>query len=564
MKFKDYEYIRPDYENFKTDCETKLLEFAEADSVETQLKVFNEIVDERRNISTMMTLAEVRFSLNTEDSFYVQEKEYWDLQRPLYEEITDGFYQTIMQSKWLEQLKKEIPEVFFMQLECAMKSFDSKIIPELQEENKLTSEHARLIASAQIEFEGEIYNLPQLNALTTSADREYRHRAYDARISFFEQHESEFDEIYDKLVKVRDKMAKKMGYENYVPLGYYRMYRLDYDEKMVANYRQQILSDIVPIANSLYQRQLKRLGYETLRYYDEKVEFVDGNATPQGSYEEIVSNGQKMYHELSSETAEFIDFMIERDLLDLVARKGKEAGGYCTYIDAYDSPFIFSNFNGTSGDIDVLTHEAGHAFQCYQSRWIKIPELNSPTMESCEIHSMSMEFFAHPWMELFFKDMADKYRFSHVVGTITFLPYGVLVDHFQHEVYHQPDMSPAQRKETWRKLEKQYLPHKNYEGSSLLEKGGWWFQQSHIFEAPFYYIDYTLAQVCALQFFKRIHEKDETAWKDYLHLCKLGGTKTFTELVKEAHLIVPFEDGCVSSITKTISVWLDSIDDTKL
>ena len=564
MKFSEYKYIRPDYDKFKAECETKLNSFENADSVGTQLEIFNEIVELRRNISTMITLSDVRFSLNTEDKFYANENEYWDQQRPLYEEIANNFYQTIMQSTWLDQLRKEIPEVFFLLLESSMKSFDSKIIPELQEENKLNSDYAKLIASAQIEFDGEVYNLPQLSALTTNKDRDYRHRAYDARMSFFEQHEAEFDDIYDKLVKVRDKMAKKMGYENYIPLGYYRMSRLDYDEKMVANYRKQVLADIVPIANDLYGRQQKRLGLDTLRYYDEKVEYLDGNATPQGTYEEIVSNGQKMYHELSSETTEFIDFMVEHELLDLVARKGKQSGGYCTYIDSYDSPFIFANFNGTSSDIDVLTHEAGHAFQCYQSRWIKVPELGSPTMESCEIHSMSMEFFTHPWMELFFKDKADKYRFSHVAGTITFLPYGVLVDHFQHEVYLHPEMTPEQRKQTWRELEKQYLPHKNYEGSSLLEKGGWWFQQGHIFQAPFYYIDYTLAQVCALQFFKRIHEKDPEAWKDYLHLCSLGGTKSFTELVKEANLIVPFEDGCISSITNTVSKWLNSIDDTKL
>jgi len=564
MKFKNYKYTRPNYEQYKKNIEDKLTIFEQAKSSKEQIDIFNEIIDLRRSISTLMTLSDIRFTLNAEDEFYVGENEYWDEMKPLYEEITNNFYQRVMNSKYLDELKQEIPEVYFQLLESSMKAFDSKIIADLQEENKLCSRYAKLFSSAQIEFDSNIYNIPQMTPLLKNEDRDYRHRAFDAKMSFFAENEEEFDDIYDKLVKIRDSMAKKMGYKNFIELGYYRMSRLDYDEKMVDNYRKQILEEMVPIANKVYSRQQKRLGYDTLHYYDEAFEFVDGNATPQGTFEETIESAKNMYHELSNETAEFIDFMIEKELLDLVARKGKQAGGYCSFIDEYQSPFIFANFNGTSGDIDVLTHEAGHAFQCFQSRWIKIPELTFPTYESCEIHSMSMEFFTHPWMELFFKDKADKYRFSHVASAVTFLPYGVLVDHFQHVVYNNPTWNPAQRKQAWAELEKQYQPHKNNKGCAILEKGGWWYHQAHIFEAPFYYIDYTLAQVCALQFFARIQNKDDSAWKDYLHLCSIGGTKSFTKLVKEANLIVPFEDGCVSSITKTISTWLDNVDDTKL
>ncbi len=185
-------------------------------------------------------------------------------------------------------------------------------------------------------------------------------------------------------------------------------------------------------------------------------------------------------------------------------------------------------------------------------------------MESAEIHSMSMEFFTWPWMESFFKEQAQKYRYSHLAGALKFIPYGVLVDHFQHIVYNNPDKDAQFRKEQWRILEKQYLPHINYSDSSFLEKGTYWYQQGHIFQAPFYYIDYTLAQVIALQFFKRMQDQDPQAWKDYLHLCQLGGTKTFLQLVKEANLKSPFEDGVLKSVMKTVENWLDSIDDLAL
>ena len=227
-------------------------------------------------------------------------------------------------------------------------------------------------------------------------------------------------------------------------------------------------------------------------------------------------------------------------------------------------PFIFSNFNGTSGDIDVLTHEAGHAFQVYCSKDYQIPEYHWPTYEACEIHSMSMEFFTWPWMELFFKEDTAKYRFTHLSEALLFIPYGVTVDEFQHFVYAHPEASPQDRKAAWREIEKKYLPHRDYEDNDYLERGGYWHQQGHIFGDPFYYIDYTLAQICAFQFWKRSRENRETAWADYLRLCQAGGSQSFLELVGLANLISPFEDGCIASVVKVIEDWLDGVDDSEL
>ena len=271
-----------------------------------------------------------------------------------------------------------------------------------------------------------------------------------------------------------------------------------------------------------------------------------------------------MYSELSPETKEFFEFMMEHELMDLETRKGKGAGGYCTYIPDYKAPFIFSNFNSTDADIDVLTHEAGHAFQVYQSRWIDIPEINFPTYESCEIHSMSMEFITYPWMELFFREDTEKYKYAHMGSTVKFMPYGVLVDEFQHLIYADPQMSPSERKAAWRELEKKYQPHKNYEGCDFLERGGWWLKQGHIFKNPFYYIDYALAQICALQFWKKMQHDRESGWQDYLRICEIGGTKSFVDIVSEANLISPFEDGCVAGVMKNIDAFLESTDDSRL
>jgi M3 family oligoendopeptidase len=333
---------------------------------------------------------------------------------------------------------------------------------------------------------------------------------------------------------------------------------------MVDVFREQVLKYIVPQTSKLYKRQKERLNLDRLYFYDESLEFLTGNAVPKGNPKWIVNNGKKMYSELSYETKEFFEFMNKNELMDLVNKKGKAGGGYCDYIPDYKAPFIFSNFNGTSGDVDVLTHEAGHAFQSYRSSWIEWAEINSPTYESCEIHSMSMEFLTWPWMNLFFKESTEKYKFTHLSSAIKFIPYGITVDAFQHFVYENPEVTPDERKNAWTKLEKKFLPNRDYEGFEMLEKGCFWFQQGHIFQSPFYYIDYTLAQICALQFWKRDREDHESTWTDYLNLCSVGGTKSFLQLVKLANLKSPFNNDFISSIIGDISKYLDSIDDKKL
>lgn len=232
--------------------------------------------------------------------------------------------------------------------------------------------------------------------------------------------------------------------------------------------------------------------------------------------------------------------------MDLVSRPNKRVGGYCAPLPDYKAPFIFANFNGTSGDVDVLTHEAGHAFAgMVSSKHNELMELNAPTLDACEIHSMSMEFFTYPWMELFFGESAQKYREKHLVDALLFVPYGVCVDEFQHIVYENPDLSPEARRGAWRALEKKYLPHRDYDGDAYMEAGGFWQKQHHIYSAPFYYIDYTLASMSAFEFFGRMQEDRERAWADYMALCEAGGTLPYTGLLKLANLSSPFEEGGV-------------------
>ncbi|KOP81879.1 M3 family oligoendopeptidase [Cytobacillus solani] len=564
MSFTNYTYTRPNMDEISRQFEAAIKKFSEASSADAQNQVMKEINDIRNDVGTMFNLCYIRHSIDTNDEFYKAEQDYMDEIQPVIEGFVTRYAEELVKSAFRSELEEKWGSQLFALAEAQLKAFSPEIVPLLQKENKLSSDYTKLIASAKIDFEGEERTLAQMEPFAESTDRDVRKRANEARFGFLAENENELDRIYDELVKVRTEIAQKLGYDNFVELAYLRMMRTDYDASMVAKFRDQVKEFIVPMATALKERQRERIGLDKLKYYDEAFNFKTGNAVPKGSPEWIVENGQTMYDELSKETGEFFSYMREEELMDLVAKKGKAGGGYCTFIENYKAPFIFSNFNGTSGDIDVLTHEAGHAFQVYSSRHFEIPEYNWPTYEACEIHSMSMEFFTWPWMEKFFKEDTEKYKFSHLSSALLFLPYGVAVDEFQHWVYENHTATPSERKSAWREIEKKYMPHKDYDGNEYLENGGFWQRQAHIYNSPFYYIDYTLAQICAFQFWKRSRDNQEEAWKDYVHLCSLGGSKAFTGLVKEANLISPFDEGCVESVVGVIESWLNSVNDKEL
>ncbi|MCC3869906.1 M3 family oligoendopeptidase [Terrisporobacter mayombei] len=560
MKFQDYKYERPNYEEIKKSFLDLVNKIKSADDYKDQYAYIMELNNIRKHIETMSTIASIRNSINTADEFYEKETDYWDEHGPLYTELNSDFYNAIISSKFKENIINDFSEQFYKICEYSLKSFSKEIIPQLQEENKLMSRYTKLLASAKVNFNEEELNLSGLYKYMLSQDRKVREESSKAYYNYFEIHEEEFDEIYNNLVKIRHDIAKKLGFSNFTELGYIRMYRTDYNPEMIGDLRKQVLEYIVPLCNKLYEKQAKRLNLDKLTYIDENLEFLDGNPIIKGDSAYIIENGIKMYNELSKETKEFFDFMLDNDLMDLETKHNKSAGGYCTYIPDYKAPFIFSNFNGTSEDMDVLTHEAGHAFQLFMSRYIDMQEINFPTLDSCEIHSMSMEFITYPWMNIFFKEDTQKYKFAHLCSAIKFLPYGVVVDEFQHIVYDNPNMSKDERKTVWRNLERKYLPHRDYEENKILEKGCWFFKQGHIYKDPFYYIDYVLAQICAFQFLKKMEENRQEGWEDYLKICKVGGTKSFLQIVKTGNLISPFDNNCIELIINNLEMNIEKFE----
>jgi M3 family oligoendopeptidase len=563
-KFGDFQYVRPDRAEFEKTMKELIARFTLAESVDEQNAVMALVNQARNSFESMVSIGHIRHTIDTVDKFYDTENDALDQLGPVYEGLKSDFYRALVGSRFRPELEKQWGEQLFRMAELQIKTFSPGVLSDLQAENVLASEYVKLKASAAIPFQGQDRNLSQMQPFVQSPDREVRKAAVSAVSSFYNDNGERIDLIYDQLVKLRHGIARKLGFESFIPLAYARLGRTDYDAAMVANYRRQVHETIVPLATRLRVRQAARLGVAPMLFHDEALEYLTGNATPKGDPDWILENGRVMYSEMSTDTREFFDYMTGRGLLDLVTRKGKAGGGYCTYIPDEQAPFIFANFNGTSGDVDVLTDEAGHAFQAFRSRGFEVPEYHFPTLEACEIHSMSMEFFAWPWMDRFFGEDLEKYLFSHLAGALLFIPYGVTVDEFQHWVYENPEATPARRREAWRAIERKYLPHRHYGDDGFLEGGGYWFRQGHIFEDPFYYIDYTLAQVCAFEFWGRSREDRPTAFRDYVKLCGLGGSLPFTKLVKAAGLHDPFSDGAIQSIVAPVAAWLDSVDDGKL
>ena len=557
MKFSQMKYRRPDTTAVEMEYRDITQRFPLCENAEQQLALLDRHEKLLGNVRTMSNLAYIRNSINTTDPFYKEEQAFFDEYLPTLQEFVQAFMDQVLASEFRPELEKVTGPLFFRNQEIAKKTFSPEIIPLMQEENRLATEYEQLLASADLSIQGESCNLSEIIRYQTSPDRKLRQEAWEKTDAFFAENGQRLDELYDGLVRCRTEQAHRLGYENFVQLGYDRLGRNCYSPEDVAEFRKQVADDLVPMVHRLKEKQAERLGLSALCFWDEDTMLAEGNPLPQGGEKELVEAAGRMYREMSLQTGEFFDFMVENELFDLMSKKGKAGGGYCTDIPNYKSPFIFANFNGTVDDVEVLTHEAGHAFAAYRARNLRYLENMTPTMESAEVHSMSMELFSRPWDEGFFGDRADRFRSYQLENCLDFIHYGTMVDEFQTRVYENPTLSPMQRKELWAQLETKYRPWLTFEGLPYFAAGGYYQWKHHIYSSPMYYIDYCLAQITALEFWE-LSEKDwKGAFARYLDFVGSAGEKTFRGLVHGAGLRLPFEAGCVRDTAGKVLTYLE-------
>ena len=559
MKVSELPYRRVTLEEVSAVMEDVLSRIRNAKSVNDILLAREDYLKMNLEFQTNASLAYMRYTINTIDAFYVGEHDYYDEISPAVQNYNVQYASSLLESPFRTELEEKLSPVLFRLMEVERKAMSPEIIEDMVEENKLVREYSDLMSGLEFTFHGETMPRAILMKYAKSEDRETRRACYEELGRVLEAHQEQLDSIYDRLVHVRDRMAKKLGYKNFVELGYYRMGRLCYDEEKVRVFRENILRDVVPVVSRLRRENAKRLGVEDYKLYDDGVIIPGGDPKPLGK-EEIFKAAKEMYHAMGEETGAFIDMMLENEAFDVDSRKNKWGGGYCTEFAKYKQPFILANFNGTAGDVDVVTHEAGHALNAYliaDNRFAL--ELGCGGMETAETHSMSMEFFAWPYMEHFFGKDAEKYKFMHALESFSFLPYGTIVDAFQHIVYENPDMTPAERNQAWQELEHRFRPHISMDGMPYLEKGTRWQYQMHIYEMPFYYIDYCLAQTAAFCFLLASRDNYEDAFARYLRLSRQGGEKVWTDLLEEAGFPSPFTPGALKTLAGRVEKMLEEI-----
>ena len=508
---------------------------------------------------TAISLANCRFTLDTRDPFYQAENDYYDEVGPLFSDLSTKYGALMLASPFRKELEQRLNPRLFRTWEIAQKAFQPCVIEDCQEENATCTEYSKLMSEMVFTFRGEDMPLSSLRGRLEDSDREVRREAAEAIGIGLQKNAEALDALYDKLVKIRTRIAKKLGYDSFIELGYYRMSRLDYDAEMVASFRENVRTSIVPLVKTVKESIRKELGYSETMFYDNDIYEKGASIVPVLDKAGMFKAAQEMYDAMNPEIGDFMREMQEAEAFDVDSRDGKWGGGYCTVFASYRQPFILANFNGTTGDVDVLTHEFGHAFAMKKVFDREENELAIGGYETAECHSMSMEFLSWPAMKSFFGADENRYRRKHLLDALSFIPYGVMVDEFQHEVYANPDMTPEARKAVWRALEEKYRPYLSYGDLPYLSEGTRWQYQMHIYESPFYYIDYCLAQTVAIGFLCASREDYDSALQRYIDFCKTGGEKSFSDLIADAGLADPFTEGALDKMAKKVMTVVETL-----
>ena len=546
-RFRDVSAPTPDLDALAITIGELEASVSAADSIEVCLAAVRAWDAIRREVQTYSSLVGLRFQQDTTDPDRKAEREAWDEAEPRWTELEVTMKRALLAHPRRAEIEAEIGSQAFALWESDVLAFDPAIKGDLAREAKLGAEYVELLASAELAFNGEVLNLSSIQRYRQSPDREVRHAAEQVVWEWTETHGEELDRIFDDLVQLRTGMAAQLGFDDFTGLGYRRMCRVDYDRADVDGLRAAVREHVVPFAAEIRRRQTATLGVDRLMAWDEPVHDLAGNPAPGGDHDWMLARAAEMFDDMGG-LGPFFRRMHTGGFLDLADRKGKAGGGFCTSFPTDGMPFVFANFNGTKGDVEVFSHEMGHAFQSYESRDLPLTDYLWPTYESAEIHSMSLEFLTWPHMERFFGADADRFRRGHLAEALLFLHYGTAVDHFQHEIYASPAMTPAERHDLWRTMEQTYLPWRDWGDLTYAAKGGRWQHQRHIYLVPFYYIDYVLAQTCALQFWVRAERDRDGAMADYVALCRRGGAAPFRSLVASAGLTSPFDDGCLAEV----------------
>ena len=558
-KFSELKAPKPSSDMVKTLYEDHIERVKNAITCDDVLEVLFENNLMVRKVQEGSEIISIRHAMNPMDERYAADKKWADEFSPIFDNLELDFREAVYDSPFRSEIEERIGHMYFLKTEIKRKIVSEDIVPLRLREQELVDEYDNILLESKKTVNGKARTLVDLQDLFCDEDRNIRKEAFRAFSEILSENEERLEKVWDELIKVRNQIANSLGYDSYVPVGYLERERLDYGREEVAKFRQQVVDEIVPLCNKLYEAQAKRLGLDSIMAYDERMIFSDGNAKPLGDAEYMMKQIVSVLREMSPETDEFIGYILDHELMDYTPRPEKALREFYTMLPYHKAPFMFEHFTGSAEDVQYFAESLGHAFASYRaSRRQPLTEYFFPSSEITEINAMSMIQFLNKYADRLFGEDAWKYEFGNLQYFMTFIPFGVAVDEFQHICYDNPNLTPKERTYEWHKLEEKYMPWRKYdEDDEFMARGGFWYHKFHIFYVPLYYIEYALATVNAMEMYRKYTERPGIAWREYLELVDVGGSKGYHDILKQANLTPLYEDGAVGKAISYVKSFLE-------
>ncbi|MCH2142763.1 MAG: M3 family oligoendopeptidase [Phycisphaerales bacterium] len=460
---------------------------------------------------------------------------------PKLKDISFQLDRHIAQCPFADDLDQDRYGVLLRDLESDVKLFREENIPLEVEDTKLGQQYSEICGAMTVQFDGEEKTLPQMGPYMQVVDRKVRQSAFETITERRLQDADKLDEIFSQMVTVRNTIADNAGHEDFRSWSFQAKHRFDYTPATCESFHRGVRENCVPIMHTSNRLRAEAMKVDLLRPWDLDVDPLGRDPLkPFAGADELVNRTSRLFHRVDPSLGGLFDTMREGDSLDLESRKGKAPGGYQYDRDRRRLPFIFMNAAGLMRDVDTMVHEAGHAFHSMLSRDEPLVNYRHPPIEFAEVASMSMELIAHPYLDEYLsQEDADRARRTHLEGVISSLCWIATIDAFQHWLYTHPHHTQDQREIYWLELHAIYGPDVSWEGLDTA-RAKLWHRQLHLFEVPFYYIEYGIAQLGALQMWLMYREDPARAIDHYRTAMSLGGSKPLPALFDAAGLQFDF------------------------
>ena len=557
-KFSDLQYKETDYQSLARiilDLTEKAKKADSPSSLEEVLKIYD---TEMGEVGYNYTLSYIHSSLDSSDSFW-QEALQKESKGNAMLDITP-LLKAILENKYFSSLEEKYGPVLRDKLNKSI-STGSKAQNERAEEGDLVSKYQREKAMVRINYKGKELSEGEVIPLFESPIREERIQSRKAVAKAFLEKKELFGSMLERLVSLRDTIAKENGFSNYLEYMDINYSRIGYGEKEMDAFVSEVKEYVVPVLSHIFEETRKRLGLEEMTVADISLMFVDGNAKPSGGADVLKEAAKKMYEALSPEMEAFFTGMLDSHSIDVDFSPNKVSGmGFCTDLKKGMYPFVFGNLDGTSWDVTVFTHEVGHAWQSYASdQNLELTLFREMPLDAVEIPSKTMELFSYPFAEEFFGKDGDKFRFAHFRNAVKEIVAYTSVQELNTWIYTHVGASFDEINEKWMEIQSSYYPNVSYgEMEEEEKKGASLLRNMGIFMFPRYLISYVFSEMCAIDLFMEYLKDKDKALDSYNRLCRVGGSKSYPEILSAAGLEPSYNKGRVKNVMEKVKAYLEN------